>query len=249
VEAIDAAVQRDGFFVHYQPICGVSDGQTTGYELLIRHETLTPRDDARALIDTAERRGRVDALQLWAAQKMADDAPVLLRHAPKAVLSINISPLSFARPAFLHSLTSILRSSGLPPEMIRLEATDRSFEDFSAAVQDGLRAMRGAGYRLCADNFGAGVCTIDRLLELPFTDVKIDAAFTRSATSERFARAALRASVDIMAARGLRIIGAGADTDAAVTRLRDAGAHELQGRAICPPLPLRRSEKSRMATL
>ena len=58
-------------------------------------------------------------------------------------------------------------------------------------------ALRQQGFSLAVDDFGAGTTSIDRLRDLPFTEVKIDAVFTRLAMSEAYARTGIMNCVNV----------------------------------------------------
>ena len=105
--------------------------------------------------------------------------------------------------------------------------------DLNVTLRNSLRAK---GFGLAVDDFGAGTSNIDRLRNFPFTEVKIDPAFTRLAMDEAFAKAALVSCVRLAREHGLKVVAEGVETAEVLRAVRAAGCDEAQGTFIAKPV-------------
>ena len=152
-------------------------------------------------------------------------------------MSINISPTSLARHGFADRLAEAVAAAGAPCSLFTLEVTDRVATLPSASTRAAMQALRDFGFGLSADDFGAGHAGVDRLASLPFSEVKIDAAFTQLAMEEAFARKALDACVDIAGRQGLRVVAKGVETPEMWAFVQDLGVDAAQGFLLHRPTP------------
>ena len=115
----------------------------------------------------------------------------------------------------------------------RLERIDALTLAIARSVAACAKAFLLAGAPLPV-SINAGV---DRLASLPFSEVKIDAAFTQLAMEEAFARKALDACVDIAGRQGLRVVAKGVETPEMWAFVQDLGVDAAQGFLLHRPTP------------
>jgi EAL domain-containing protein (putative c-di-GMP-specific phosphodiesterase class I) len=129
----------------------------------------------------------------------------------------------------------VLASSGLEPERLVLELSERAL---SEAPPSGVEALRALGVRIAFDDFGAGVGALHVLRSRGVDIVKIARPFVDGAGRVGHDRAVLSMVVQVAAMFDLQVVAQGierADQRAALAAL---GCELGQGYLLGRPLPL-----------
>jgi EAL domain-containing protein (putative c-di-GMP-specific phosphodiesterase class I) len=234
---LDAAIERGGLHPFFQAQVAL-DESVVGAEALARIATVEAAHASPApWLALAERLDRIDALTFVMARSVAQRAQAFLLAGAPLPVSVNVSPMSLARPGFVDRLGQVMADVGASCSLFTLEITDRVATHPSANTRAAMAALRDMGFRIAADDFGAGYAPVDRLSDLPFTEVKIDGAFIKLAMDEAFARKALDACIDIAAGGGLRIVAKGIETPEMWDFVQDLGVDAAQGFLLHRPMP------------
>ncbi len=176
-----AAIERDEFVLHYQPIVSIETGAITGLEALIRwdHPTrgLVPPG---SFIPLAEDTGLIVGIGNWALAEACRQLAEWERRDPRLAhlsMSVNISTRQFSQPDLVESVRQALDSASLSPDRLKLEITESALiEDPSSAARL-LRNLRDMGVKLLIDDFGTGYSSLSYLHQFPLDGLKIDRSF------------------------------------------------------------------------
>jgi EAL domain-containing protein (putative c-di-GMP-specific phosphodiesterase class I) len=235
---LDAAIERGGLHPFFQAKFSTSTGAITGAEALAR--IATPRKALAApgpYVELAERHHRIDALTFAMTRAVAKCVAAFNTASPALPCAINISPVSLDGPDFPDLMAGAVHEAGLACGQFTLELTEARQIEYGPRALETMAALRTIGFGLSVDDFGAGQSNIDRLKAFPFTEVKIDAAFTRMAMDEAFAKAAMLDCVKTAKDAGLRVVAKGVETREMLEFLRSAGVNEVQGFLLSRPMP------------
>ncbi len=206
---LEAAIERGGLHPFFQAKVALPTRAIVGAEALARIASANSGLAAPAgYIELAERSQRIDALTLVMARAVAGHAATF----GGLPCSINVSPISLSTAGFADALAAAITQSGLPCSQFVIEITDARHADYGLGAFETMTALRGHGFGLALDDFGAGASNIDRLRNYPFTEVKIDPAFTRLAMDEAYAKAALVSCVRLAKDHGLKVVAEGVET-------------------------------------
>lgn len=206
---LEAAIERGGLHPFFQARVAMGTRVIVGAEALARIASPNAGLASPAgYIELAERSQRIDALTIAMARAVAGHASTF----GDLPCSINLSPVSLGSTSFADALAAVISAAGLPCSRFTLEITDARQSDYSLAAFETMTALRGHGFGLALDDFGAGASNIDRLRNYPFTEVKIDPAFIRLAMDEAFAKAALVSCVRLARDHGLKVVAEGVET-------------------------------------
>ncbi|MNZ72994.1 Oxygen sensor protein DosP [compost metagenome] len=105
------------------------------------------------------------------------------------------------------------------------------------AQLEGLLHLRILGCQLSIDDFGTGVSNVQRLLELPFSELKLPSEFVRGMAQDG-RKAAVVAGALIMARRmNLNVVVEGVETLDDLLAIKDLGHPVMQGYFIARPMP------------
>ena len=128
--------------------------------------------DANILFAAAERADRTVELDMACIEVVAAGAGDL---EDGIYLSVNLSPRTLESELFHPSdLTRIFERQGIDPAQVVIELTEREEVHDLDGLRKNAAACRKAGYRLAADDVGAGNAGLRLLSEVHFDIVKID---------------------------------------------------------------------------
>jgi EAL domain-containing protein (putative c-di-GMP-specific phosphodiesterase class I) len=237
------ALVSEQFEVHYQPQVSLIDGETTGFEALVRwrhpERGIVP---PLAFIPLAEEIGLIELLGDWVLRTACRDAqawPVPANGRPLRV-AVNLSPLQFRDPrALLSGIRLALAESELPVERLELELTENAL---AYDVADTLVAIRRMEIDLALDDFGTGYSSLGRLRGHAFNRLKIDRSFVMDlgeegdANEQRAAEWMIRAIASLGLGLGLTTIVEGVETPWQLDIARRAGCTEMQGYLASRPV-------------
>lgn len=230
-----AALARERFILHFQPIVALSDGAVSHHEALLR---LADEPDGRlvapaAFLPAAERYGLIRDIDLMVIGRVAR----LLgdpRHARERI-AVNVSALSATDGATLDHIARLLERHGVDPARLVIELTE------TAAVSDMDRARNfcagvlALGCELALDDFGAGFGSFQYLRHLPFTYLKIDGEFIRGLPCSRTDQLLVEALAGVVHGMGARTIAEFVGDDTTIELLCGYGVDYAQGFAIGRP--------------
>jgi diguanylate cyclase (GGDEF)-like protein len=230
-----AALTRDEFEVHFQPIHDLNTDQITAFEALIRWNhplrgMISPMD----FIPLAEETGLITQLGDWILRKACMDAAAWSREVRVAV---NLSPVQFRNSNLVQSVISALAASGLAPERLELEITESVLLQDSEATLAALHKLRSFGVKISMDDFGTGYSSLSYLRSFPFDKIKIDRSFVHELTTREDSMAIVRAVTGLGKSLGISIVAEGVETNEQLGLLRTEGCTEVQGFLFSRPRP------------
>lgn len=223
---------------YFQPQVSVADGQITGAECLARwrHPTKGIMPPI-SFISVAEEHGLIDALTLVIFRKAMQHHGEWTRQGHDLKISVNVSMDNLERLDLPEQFSDITRQEGVDVKNVMLEMTESRLMSNLAASLDIITRLRLKGFGLSIDDFGTGYSSMEKLNQLPFTELKIDRAFVFGAGDDAAARAILDLSVQMGRALDMRVVAEGAETQDDWDLVTASGCDELQGYVIAKPMP------------
>ncbi|GIZ12058.1 EAL domain-containing protein [Pseudomonas sp. NCCP-436] len=104
-----------------------------------------------------------------------------------------------------------------------------------AVSLDNLLQLRELGCGLAIDDFGSGHSTLQRLLELPFTELKLDASFLSQLEDPR-RRVVIESALALGRALNIPAVAEGVETAEQLKLLESLGCERAQGFYLGRPL-------------
>lgn len=236
-QALRAGFARSEFHLLYQPKVDSTTLKLTSFEALARwerpgHGMVSPME----FISVAERIGMIGALGAeflrQACAQIAHWQATVGRCVPVAV---NVSPLQMLDSSFPSTVASILKETGIPPELLTLEITESSaVQNLESTIQQ-VKQLRFMGVHVAMDDFGTGFSSLNMLRTLPLHTIKIDRGLI-DPLPQAESVAVVRAISQLADALKLHVVAEGVETQAQAISARDAGCGELQGYLFSRPL-------------
>jgi EAL domain-containing protein (putative c-di-GMP-specific phosphodiesterase class I)/ActR/RegA family two-component response regulator len=225
------------WIAHFQPKVSLK-GQLLGVEALARwqhprHGLLTPATFMAAI----EQAGQLEVLT-WrimehALQLSSEHLRVQGEPLPVAV---NIAPVLLERADFASRVSGLLRRFALPAQVLTLEIVEWGGDEPVAWQLEGLLRLRMQGCKLSIDDFGTGASNIQRLLQLPFSELKIPAEFVRGMADDERKCAAVSGAMLIARRMALDVVVEGVETLDDFHSLLCLGDSAVQGYFIARPM-------------
>lgn len=243
-EALENAVHRDQFVMHYQPRLSSASGKICGIEALVRWQSperglLQPAE----FIPLAESTGLILLLGKLVMEKVcAQIAQWSAMNIPMVPVSFNVSASEFNMGDVRNDLALCLARHHIAPAALEIELTETMLVDGKTDAVNALAALRGMGVKCLVDDFGTGFSSLSQLQRFDTDVLKIDQSFTnelgRTGKGETF----IRAIVSMAHALGMGVVAEGVETIEQLHLLQTLGCEEVQGYYMCPPVPAPRME-------
>ncbi|AOA71056.1 MULTISPECIES: EAL domain-containing protein [Stenotrophomonas] len=232
-----SAVRRREFRMDYQPIIELDTGICVGAEALVRWSRADGTQVRPDLfIPVAEETGLIEALTDHVMDLVISDMRELLIHDRSAHIAINLSAGDVSSGRALKVLSGKLVGSGIHPQQIWLEATERGFLDIQGA-RTSLAAARRAGHCVAIDDFGVGYSSLQYLQQLPLDALKIDKSFIDSIGTHSVTSPVTSHIIDMAKTLGLFTVAEGIETSAQLAYLQSRQVEFGQGWLFSRPLP------------
>ncbi|MFH1495662.1 MAG: EAL domain-containing protein [Pseudomonadota bacterium] len=233
------ALQRDELVVYYQPQVDLYNGSIIGMEALVRWQhpeigLISPN----AFIPLAEETGLIIPIGEWvlrtacAQLKRWMDAGL-----PKIRVGVNLSSRQFNQNNLDEVVAAALRDTGLPPDCLELELTERMIMQDAESTITILHKLRALGVQFSIDDFGTGYSSLSYLKRFPIDRIKIDQSFVREITSNPEDAAVSQAIISLSHSLNLKTVAEGVETAEQQEFLRTLQCDEIQGFHFSRPVP------------
>jgi diguanylate cyclase (GGDEF)-like protein/PAS domain S-box-containing protein len=233
------ALEKEEFWLLYQPQFSSDGKQLEGFEALVRwnhpvHGLMPPE----RFIPLAEETGLIVPLGRWVLEQAlrqlaAWDRTTPVPHPPS--MSVNVSAIQLNSASWLSDVQSTLRRYGIAPQRLILEITESTLIESSKRLTKTLQTIKDMGVRLAIDDFGTGYASVSYLRDLPVDILKVDKSFVASSGDGR-GRELLEAIVNIGHVLSLVTIAEGIEQPSQLDTIRAAGCDVAQGFLLSKPL-------------
>ena len=236
-----SALDRDEFWLAFQPQVDMQTGQICGLEALLRWEhpklgNITPAD----LIPLAEQRGLIFDIGQWVLRTTCRSAARWISDAmlaPDAVVGVNASARELGDERYVGCITQILADTGLAPANLTIEITETDVVADVAVAANTLRSLREMGVKVAIDDFGTGYASLTYLREFAVDSLKIDRSFVRDLGLAERSDLIIDGIVMLADALGIGILAEGVEADNQVQYLLRLGVTKAQGYLFGRPMP------------
>ncbi|MCP2014659.1 diguanylate cyclase (GGDEF)-like protein/PAS domain S-box-containing protein [Deinococcus sp. HSC-46F16] len=238
--ALNRALERGEFVLHYQPQLEPHTGRLTGVEALVRWEhpelgLVSPAE----FIPLAEVTGLIVPIGAWVLRQACAQAVAWAALAPELRVAVNLSARQFQQPELAETVTRALRESGLEPGRLELELTE-SMLMHALEAHETLQRLKALGVRVVVDDFGTGYSNLAYLKQYPIDGLKIDRSFTAGVGASPVPagrdEALVKAVMDLAHALELEVTAEGVERPGQLDFLRGRGCDRVQGYLTGRPL-------------
>jgi diguanylate cyclase (GGDEF)-like protein len=234
------AVERQEFFLQYQPIVSLDTGAVRGFEALVRWQhpergLILPAK----FIPVAEETGMILPIGMWVlgeACRQIRRWQELYPADEPLTINVNLSGKQFTQPDLLEQIEAVLRQTGLDPRSLKLEITESVvMEDIQTATRT-LERLRALGVELSIDDFGTGYSSLSYLQRFPVSTLKIDRSFVSRMTESEGTAEIVRTIMRLAQNLGMDVVAEGVETERQREQLKALECEFGQGYYFSKPM-------------
>jgi len=226
------AIDEKRLVPFFQPILDVQAGKVVGYEVLSRIEVDGEIMRADEFVEIAEKIGvihRLDCLVIELALKK------LAAEGHDGYVFLNLSPRAMVLNEFSLSLRQIVAESGIPPERIVFEITERDTVKNLSLMERFLNDLKFDGFKLAIDDFGSGFSSFHYLRRFPVDFLKVEGDFVVNILNSTKDRAFVQSMQSLAHELGIQVIAEFVETQEVLDELKQMGMDMAQGYHIGRP--------------
>ncbi|MFT9597901.1 sensor domain-containing protein [Mesobacillus sp.] len=239
------ALQKNEFYLCYQPLMDLKSGEITCTEALIRwqHPHLGLVSPAQ-FIPLAEETGLIEEIGAWVLTTACVQTKAWQQNGfPHLGISVNVSAYQFQQHAFIGQVIEALKISQLEPGYLSLELTESAMlKDIVYSISV-MKSLQELGVKVSIDDFGTGYSSLSYLRNLPIDTLKIDQSFINNLHDDPSDIAIVKAIITMGQGLSVKIVAEGVETHEQLNLLRDMDCHYAQGYYIQKPLDIAAFEK------
>lgn len=236
-EAIEEALQKDQFYLVYQPIFNTHTLKPVGAEVLLRstHEALK-KIGTQAYIEIAEASGAIRRIDTFVVNVALAQLARIRKTHPNFHFSINFSAAELTTPDFAESLSHAVASAGLTSDAIEIEVTETRWAEFGRQALNNLEKLHHAGFLVALDDFGTGYNSFAQLNSSHIARLKIDRRFVAAINTE--SRDANMVNIILGTAQlyKMDVVAEGIETEEQLAYIQAHNCQYVQGYLLAKPM-------------
>jgi diguanylate cyclase (GGDEF)-like protein len=231
------ALQREEFFLVYQPTLDLSRMVPTGVETLLRWRRpgygIVPPNDFVPLL---EETGLISQVGNWVLQQACSQA-AMWRAAGHAIsVAVNVSGRQLDSDQLVDDVRRALAQSCLAAHALTLEITETALMRNAQATAVRLHTLKEIGVRIAIDDFGTGYSSLAHLQRFPVNSLKIDRSFVSHLSDNREAETLLATLVKLGKALSIETLAEGIEHEHELSLLQAQQCDSGQGYLFARPL-------------
>ena len=236
---LHSAMENNEFEIYYQPQVDTKDQKITGMEALIRWKspelgTVPPL----IFIPVAEVTHLIIPLGDWVLRQACEFLSDLHEQGHREMtVSVNISVIQILQSDFPEKVIKILEEFELEPKYLELEITETVLIESFDAVLNQLRLLNEAGIGIALDDFGKGYSSLNYLMQLPISTLKIDKSFVDYISVDSEYKEITNQIINMGKSLGMSIVAEGVEHQEQLEYLKKHKCDKIQGYLFSPPLP------------
>jgi diguanylate cyclase (GGDEF)-like protein/PAS domain S-box-containing protein len=230
--------------VHYQPFVDLLTRKVVGLEALIRwHHPERGMIPADQFIPVAEETGLVVPLGNFVLRRTLQNMSSWRAAGVTLVpVSLNVASSQLQRGDLQETISTLLATHGLGPELLQLEMTERAVFDSGPTQpgergQDTIARLRDLGIKIAIDDFGTGYSSLSYLKHWRVDALKIDRSFIRDLVTDASDLAIVSAIVAMARQLRITVIAEGIEGYQQAELLSRLGCALGQGYLFARPMP------------
>jgi len=238
-EQMHGALERNEFFIHYQPKFNIATNKIIGAEALLRWHNKELGDISPGeFISIAEQTGLILPIGKFVlSEALRKTKYWQTNYIQNFEIAVNLSPRQFRDSKLTDYIKNILEQHEVSCQYLELEITEGVLMSNYSYVEEYLRTLSELGIGLAMDDFGTGYSSLSYLRTYPFTVLKIDQSFIQDIADKQADRELVNAAIAMAHALNLKVVAEGVETVDQLTQLKKTNCDYVQGYLFSKPLP------------
>jgi predicted signal transduction protein with EAL and GGDEF domain len=232
---LHAAIDKQEFYMTYQPQIDCATGETVGFEALLRWKNdnlgmVGPNDFVPLLEET----GLIYEVGQWVITNVMEF--IKSGKPGDAAISINLSALQCGDLKLVDFIYNEIKRMGIDASQLEFELTESLLINDFEKTEEFLNRLHETGCSIALDDFGTGYTSMSYLTRLPIDCIKIDQSFVRDIDSKKTLENIVRAIVNMSNSLGMRNIFEGVETTSELDTIKKLNGNVVQGYLYSKPL-------------
>lgn len=236
-QELKTAIEKEQFYLVYQPKVCVKTGVVKGVEALIRWQhpqlgTINPAD----FIPIAESSGMIIPIGRWVLHTACSQ--LVHWHASNRhfYIAVNISAVQVQQSDLVTTVSEIVSQTGVDPNWLEFELTETAIMEAPELYVETFESLKALGIRIAIDDFGIAYSSLAYLTKLPIDTLKIDKSFVDHCVENHQDRMIVRTIVQLSNNLGLTSVAEGVETEEQRIILEEEGVDRFQGYLFSKPV-------------
>lgn len=221
--------------VFYQPIYNLNEKKLNVAEALLRYDD-GHHQDIEQVICKAEKMGCVSCFDLWVLKKVLEQLTELKKRNIERI-NVNLSPVTCSSVESEKKIFAMLDECTSDISAICFEITESNQIQNMQQVVKLAGDLIKRGCLVAIDDFGKEESNLLRLMQIPFSVLKIDKAVTWTIDTTSFSKDLISEIIYFLHKYGIQITAEGIENLFQAKELTDMGCDFLQGYLISKPVP------------
>ena len=243
-ENMQQGIDKNEFFVMYQPKIDLKTEKIIGAEALVRWNN--PKLGLLApykFIPLFERNGFITKLDFYVYNEVFKFIESQLQNGlPVVPISVNMSRNHNKADKFINDFLALFNKYSIPSNLIQLEIIERSVMD-NNTLKEITERLHKEGFTVAMDDFGSGESSLNMLTKIPVDVLKFDRDFLLSATNEdgslnEKSSAFIKSLIDLSKVLDKKTVFEGVETQEQKNFLKSVNCDQVQGYFYSRPLSL-----------
>ena len=229
------AIERQEFFLEYQPQVDIHTGRLVGAEALIRwNRPGTGVVMPVQFIAIAEERGLIVPIGTWVIDEVCRQAAAWQQSGTLSIpIAVNVSAVQFRQRDFVDFMVETAHKHGIHNDHLDIELTEGTVIRDPEGTAAKLKRLHDLGFHLSIDDFGTGYSSLSYLRRFSFDKIKIDRSFVLDPNATTI----VAAIISLARSLNSKVIAEGVETEEQLVRLQGQNCDEAQGFLLGPAVP------------
>lgn len=234
--ALRLALERDEFFLVYQPQVDADNGRVVAAEALLRWRRNGEVVPPMRFIHVVEGTDLAEPVSRWVLNAACRQARQWMDRQHPLRVAVNIFSDHVTSGRLLDDVRQALDASGLPAALLEIEVVESSLLKNPELAAQNLRDIKRLGVGLALDDFGTGYSSLGYLKHYPFNVLKIDQLFARNVTRDPEDAAIVRSTIALAHNLGMHVLAEGVETEPQLRFMARYGCDHIQGYLTSRPV-------------
>jgi diguanylate cyclase (GGDEF)-like protein len=231
------ALEKEQFFLAYQPTVDLADMHPTGVEALIRWRHPTRGDlQPETFIPLLEETGLIGEVGRWVLKQACAQAAAWHAAGYPVTIAVNVSARQLDGDRIAADIEDALAASGLAAGSLMIEITETTLMRNVEQVASRLTEIKALGVQIAIDDFGTGYSSLTHLQRFPVDALKIDRSFISELGQNRESEAIIHTLVQLGKALSIETFAEGIEEQQELSLLRGEHCDTGQGFLFARPL-------------
>lgn len=232
------AIEREEFYLHFQPKIDLTTDKINGVEALIRWENqeLGPMSPVQ-FIPIAEESGLILPIGEWVLRTACKQNKAWQNAGfPPIVMSVNLSSIQLQNEHLVRTIGRILQETELDPQWLEIEITESMLLQNTQHTMRVLEEIKELGISISIDDFGVGYSSLSYLKHFSFDYLKMDKSFIDNLSMSPKDELIISGIIKLAHSLNMKVIAEGVESSEQLSYLREQSCDGVQGYLISKPI-------------